>query len=149
MRLWSLSPKYLDVKGLLAVWRETLLAKKVLEGKTKGYKNHPQLIRFREYNDSLNAINSYLHYIFLESEKRDYSFDKTKISKSDLNYVSEKIIQVTEGQIKFEFEHLLKKLQTRDIERYKRFKNLKLKDIEINQLFKLVKGKMEKWEKNN
>ena len=48
MRIWSLHPRYLDAKGLVAVWRETLLAKHVLEGKTKGYKNHPQLNRFRE-----------------------------------------------------------------------------------------------------
>ena len=43
MRLWSLHPKYLDKLGLLGLWRESLLAQKVLLGKTKGYKNHPQL----------------------------------------------------------------------------------------------------------
>jgi hypothetical protein len=32
MRLWSLHPRYLDAKGLQAVWREGLLAKKVLQG---------------------------------------------------------------------------------------------------------------------
>ncbi len=48
MRLWSLHPKYLDRQGLLAVWREGLLAQKVLQGKTKGYKNHPQLKRFQQ-----------------------------------------------------------------------------------------------------
>ena len=32
MRLWSLSPRYLDVKGLVAVWREGLLADAVLLG---------------------------------------------------------------------------------------------------------------------
>ena len=30
MRLWSIHPKYLDRQGLLAVWREGLLAQKVL-----------------------------------------------------------------------------------------------------------------------
>ncbi|MEM3714836.1 MAG: pyrimidine dimer DNA glycosylase/endonuclease V [Nitrososphaeria archaeon] len=40
MRLWSIHPKYLDQKGLVACWREGLLAKKVLLGKVKGYKNH-------------------------------------------------------------------------------------------------------------
>jgi len=38
MRLWTIHPKYLDAKGLVALWRETLLAKHVLEGKTPGYK---------------------------------------------------------------------------------------------------------------
>lgn len=64
MRLWSIHPKYLDTKGLLAVWREGLLAKKVLEGKTKGYKNHPQLNRFKKLADPLAAINAYLYQIF-------------------------------------------------------------------------------------
>jgi hypothetical protein len=70
MRLWSLSPEYLDRMGLLAVWREGLLAKKVLQGKTKGYKNHPQLIRFKAFKNPINAINSCLYFVFLESQKR-------------------------------------------------------------------------------
>jgi hypothetical protein len=34
MRLWSLHPKHLDRQGLLAVWREGLLAQEVLRGET-------------------------------------------------------------------------------------------------------------------
>lgn len=60
MRLWSLHPVYLDSKGLVALWREGLLAKKVLQGRTKGYKNHPQLLRFKTLDDSINAISLYL-----------------------------------------------------------------------------------------
>jgi hypothetical protein len=33
MRIWSLHPKYLDSKGLVALWRESLLAKNVLRDK--------------------------------------------------------------------------------------------------------------------
>jgi hypothetical protein len=40
MRKWSIHPQYLDTKGLEALWREALLAKNVLEVKTKGYRNH-------------------------------------------------------------------------------------------------------------
>lgn len=37
MRLWSIHPRYLDTKGLVALWRETLLlAQAVLFGNTKG-----------------------------------------------------------------------------------------------------------------
>ena len=36
MRLWSLHPRYLDAKGLVALWREGLLAQAVLKGQTKG-----------------------------------------------------------------------------------------------------------------
>ena len=63
MRLWSIHPKYLDTKGLVAVWRESLLAKKVLEGKTKGYKNHPQLIRFINSENAIELINTYTEFM--------------------------------------------------------------------------------------
>ncbi len=46
MRLWLIPPKYLDCKGLVALWREGFLAKKVLSNQTRGYKNYPQLLRF-------------------------------------------------------------------------------------------------------
>lgn len=65
MRLWSIHPKYLDAKGLVALWREALLAQNVLLGNTKGYKNHPQLIRFKNHTDSISAIGFYLHEIYL------------------------------------------------------------------------------------
>jgi hypothetical protein len=41
MRIWTLHPRYLDRQGLLALWREGLLAQAVLSGKTRGYLNHP------------------------------------------------------------------------------------------------------------
>lgn len=143
MRLWSLNPKYLDSKGLVAVWREGLLAKKVLEGKTKGYKNHPQLIRFRNYDDSLAAINSYLYYIFLESQYRGYSFNKSKICCIKLR----KIITSTKGQLKYELEHLLKKLKIRDLKKFNEIKKMNLINIETNPIFKVIEGKIEHWEK--
>ena len=34
-------------QGLVALWREALLARAVLRGKTRGYRHHPQLHRFR------------------------------------------------------------------------------------------------------
>jgi len=82
MRIWSIHPKYLDSKGLIAVWQETLPAKKVLENKTKGYKNHPQLHRFKEATDSLNCISQYLAEIYQEALRRNYSFDKKKFKKN-------------------------------------------------------------------
>jgi hypothetical protein len=56
MRIWSLHPKYLDAKGLVALWRESLLAKQALESKTKGYKNHPQLNRFKNSGNAVGWI---------------------------------------------------------------------------------------------
>jgi hypothetical protein len=79
MRIWSLHPKYLDTKGLVAVWRETLLAKHVLEGKTKGYKHHPQLDRFKVSANPLETINYYLAVIHGEACNRQYTFNKEKV----------------------------------------------------------------------
>ncbi len=134
MRLWSIHPKYLDRKGLLAVWREGLLAKKVLKGKTKGYKKHPQLIRFKKQKNPLLAVNAYLYQIFLEAEKRDYDFNEEKIERRILNYK----IPVTDKQVKYEFQHLLKKLKIRDKRSYKKTKEVE--KVEINPVFKIIRG---------
>src|SRR4051794_29892144 len=116
MRIWSLHPKYLDTKGLVALWRETLLAKHVLEDKTKGYRNHPQLNRFKKCSAPLQAINYYLSVVFKEAEQRGYAFDKTKI---EWNFEICKV-PVTTGQIEYEVQHLKTKLQKRDPSRLKK-----------------------------
>ncbi|MEM5879252.1 MAG: pyrimidine dimer DNA glycosylase/endonuclease V [Candidatus Aenigmatarchaeota archaeon] len=83
--------KYLDRLGLIAVWGEGLLAKKVLENKTKGYRNHPQLIRFKKYKDPLFAINAYLLEVYKEGIKRGCKFEIRKIKVVE----AEGIIPVT------------------------------------------------------
>ena len=140
MRIWSLHPKYLDAKGLVALWRETLLAKNVLEGKTAGYKNHPQLHRFKQAKSPVEAINQYLSEIYLESVNRNYNFNKQKIN---WNFKKSKLT-VTTGQLNYEVKHLLIKLKTRDINKYKELKTRSTFDI--HPLFMLVNGDIEKWE---
>ena len=143
MRLWSISPQYLDTKGLLAAWREGLLAKKVLEGKTKGYINHPQLIRFKECQNSLLAINKYLMDLYLESVKRGFSFNKSKIGIiGESNTI---VIRVNYGQVKYEYELLKWKLKKRDKKKYEELKNVD--KINLNSVFTSVDGEIEKWEK--
>jgi hypothetical protein len=140
MRIWSLHPKYLDPKGLVALWRETLLAKQVLEGKTKGYKNHPQLYRFKAIKKPVDGINQYLSEIYIEASNRNYNFDKQKIN---WNFKKTKM-NVTVGQLNYEASHLLNKLQIRDIKKYEALKtNL---TFETHPLFNLVDGAVEKWE---
>jgi len=139
MRLWSIHPKYLDCKGLIALWRESLLAKKVLSGKTKGYKNHPQLERFKKHPNPLSAINSYLYHIYEHALRCGHDFKKISSTKT----VSQ--IKVTTGQIQFEFNHLKKKLKTRDPEKYRQL--LKVKRIRPHPMFKIVEGEIERWEK--
>jgi hypothetical protein len=142
MRLWSIHPKYLDSIGLIACWREALLAKNVLENKTKGYREHPQLIRFKILKNPLNTINVYLAYILQEAENRKYNFDKSKVN---LNMKTSRIITVTNKQLECEFAHLLRKLKERSPEDYKKLKDIK--NIECNPLFTITQGPIEKWEK--
>ena len=140
MRIWSLHPKYLDTKGLVALWRETLLAQKVLLGNTKGYKNHPQLNRFKSTTNPQGAIASYLRIVADEAIRRNYNFQRSKI----INKRYTKNILVTSGQLHFEFKHLSDKLKIRDFER---FKNLRTsKTIEVHPLFREVDGDIETWE---
>jgi len=140
MRIWSLHPKYLDAKGLVALWRETLLAKNVLSGNTKGYKNHPQLTRFKNTDNPLYSINQYLAEVYEESQRRGYNFNKAKI---DYNYSVAKI-PVTNGQIEYEKNHLLKKLEIRDKEKF--YILLKETKIQAHPLFRVVEGDVEEWE---
>jgi len=79
MRLWSIHPKHLDANGLVALWREGLLAQNVLLGNTRGYKNHPQLTRFKNTNNQSAAIASYLRAVAEEADSRGYNFNKSKI----------------------------------------------------------------------
>jgi hypothetical protein len=141
MRLWSLHPKYLDRIGLIALWREGLLAKKVLLEKTKGYKNHPQLDRFKFLKNKDQLINNYLYFVFLEAQKRGYKFDKNKITF----FKTKNKILINKGQVAYEFSHLQKKLKIREPKKYQ--ENEKIKEIEINGIFGIREGGVEKWER--
>ena len=79
MRLWSLHPEYLDARGLVALWREGLLARKVLQRQTKSYKDHPQMDRFNAHLQPTVAIDCYLWYVYEETVRRGYHFDMAKI----------------------------------------------------------------------
>ena len=109
MRLWSLHPRQLDVRGLVALWREGLLARKVLEGKTRGYTKHPQLARFRVCPDPVAAVDGYLLVVLEEASRRGYRFDGSKIASESLP-----ALRVSDGQLAFEWQHLQGKLEIRD-----------------------------------
>jgi len=143
MRLWSLHPKYLDVKGLVAAWREGLLAKKVLEGKTKGYRNHPQLERFKNHDFPLEMISLYLSSVHEEALKRGYNFDEKKIGFIPTE--KRKFIKVTKGQVLYELALLKYKLETRD--KVKLCEIAKFNKLYLNKAFTLIPGAIEPWEK--
>lgn len=142
MRLWSIHPKYLDSKGIVALWREGLLAQNVLLGKTKGYTNHPQLIRFKEQADPIQSISNFLHIICDEADRRGYNFQRTKIIKKYMPELPS--IHVTTGQLDYEWKHLLGKLIVRDSKRFKEIHQIE--SVEPNPLFYVVNGQVEKWE---
>lgn len=141
MRIWSLHPKYLDTKGLVALWREALLAKHVLEGATRGYTRHPQLDRFKKADRPLDCMNQYLAAVYQEAVERGYRFGKEKI---DWGFRPSKLA-VTKGQVRYEAEHLLSKLKSRDPERYDAWS--KKRKFNLHPLFDLVEGDIEEWER--
>ena len=141
MRLWSLHPSYLDSKGLVALWREGLLARKVLQGQTRGYRHHPQLIRFQAQKEPEIAIEAYLWDVYEEAVLRGYHFDVGKLSRKPQMGK----IQVTAGQLQYELNHLLRKLKQRDMEQYKNV--LSLKTPFAHPLFRIVPGAVETCER--
>lgn len=142
MRLWSIHPRYLDAKGLVALWREGLLAQAVLAGLTRGYRNHPQLARFRAHRHPAAAIAVYLRHVADESEERGYHFDRSKLpSKSTSSKIA-----VSEGQIQFEWQHLMAKLRGRDPARHDRLTEIVAPDPHPS--FRLVPGPIADWERS-
>ena len=124
----------------MALWREALLAKHVLQGKTRGYKHHPQLARFRKTKHPRRAIDRYLSAVYEEALRRGYTFDRTKIPRS----IKKVRMTVTGGQLGFEARHLASKLRKRDLPRYRLFR--KTKKILPHPMFKVVKGGIAEWE---
>ena len=141
MRLWTLHPKYLDSQGLVALWREALLARAVLQGKTRGYQQHPQLVRFRSHDDSLSAIDAYLAGVFDEAVLRGYSFDANKLAPT----MAVTQIPATLGQVEFEWKHLLNKLSSRSPSLYEKWHSVSRPEIHV--LFRPVPGEIEHWER--
>jgi len=141
MRLWSLHPKYLDYQGLVALWREALLAQAVLRGETRGYRNHPQLERFKNHAAPLAAISLYLRDIHSEAVARGYAFDKSKI-KPVRKAVA---LTVTAGQMEFEWKHLLAKLKVRNPGFYRKWRGIEAP--EAHPIFCVHPGEIETWER--
>lgn len=140
MRLWTLHPKYLDAKGLVALWREALLAQKVLRGATKGYRHHPQLRRFQAQPQPAAALAAYLKAVHAEATRRGYDFNGSKIGRRQ----ARKRIPETTGQLLYEWKHLKRKLRSRAPQVLAAFRGVK--EPEPHPLFKLVPGGVQDWE---
>lgn len=141
MRLWSLHPKYLDPQGLVALWREALLARAVLRGETRGYRSHPQLERFKNHTTPLAAISLYLQAIYAEAVARGYAFDKNKIQVT----AEAATLVVTSGQLDYEWAHLMNKLKARNFALYQKWKETTTP--EPHPMFEVRVGQVESWER--
>lgn len=141
MRLWTLHPKYLDRQGLVSLWRETLLAREVLRGRTQGYRHHPQLARFRSHRTPLSAVNAYLAVVYGEALARGYSFDRSKLVPARRRV----LIVATAGQVEHEWRHLRRKLRRRSPMVYNRFRR-KERPL-VSPVFRVVPGILEPWER--
>jgi hypothetical protein len=143
MRLWSVHPQHLDRQGLTACWREALLAQAVLAGRTRGYRNHPQLARFREHADPADAIHGYLHALADEADARGYRYDRPRIDGPAGRVAP---IEVTSGQLDLEWSWLRLKLATRSPEVLRRWQHLARPDVHPS--FREVEGPVAPWERN-
>jgi hypothetical protein len=141
VRLWTVHPQYLDGKGLVAAWREALLAQKVLAGGTRGYKHHPQLARFRVQPRPLHAVAAFLTGIAAEARRRGYAFDTSKISRR--NFSGQ--VDETSGQLLYEWKHLRRKLRTRAPDVYRTLRKIAMP--QPHPLFRIVPGGVRDWEK--
>lgn len=139
MRLWSLHPRLLDRAALVAGWREGLLAQKVLQGRTKGYRNHPQLDRFRAGGDSSALVAGWLVPLAEEAQRRGYRFNRALVAATPAPPGS---LSVTQGQLELELAHLTAKLRQRDPAWLER-----LEGPVPHPLFTLVPGPVEPWER--
>ena len=144
MRLWSLHPRYLDARGLVALWREALLAQKVLTGSTRGYRNHPQLQRFHAHPSPACSIAAYLHAVHDEATQRGYNFDRTRIH---LPKGDETPIEVTKDQLGYELAHLTTKLKHRAPAALERLQGITVPDP--HPCFAAVPGAIASWERTS
>jgi hypothetical protein len=131
----------LDAKGLVALWREALLARAVLTGRTRGYRHHPQLARFRTASDPLAAINTYLAGIADEARVRGYDFDRRKIRGRRTHPP----IAETRGQLLTEWDHLLRKLKDRSPDLARLWEAIPQPGA--HGLFRVVDGPVRTWER--
>jgi hypothetical protein len=151
MRIWSLHPRYLDRQGLTACWREALLAQAVLAGRTRGYRQHSQLVRFRAQPDAVAAVGAYLGGVASEAAQRGYRFDVGRIDRPEQPggaAPSDALVprvRVTDGQVAHEWAHLAAKLAVRSPERAAA--QAAVTAPEVHPLFVVVPGPVEDWER--
>jgi hypothetical protein len=141
MRLWSIHPKYLDAKGITALWREALLAQRVLRGETSAYAHHPQMERFYAHPQPRRAIATYLAGVYEDSLRRDYHFNRGLMGTGRTT----QLITIPSGQIEYEFRYLMAKLRRRNARLYEQWKGIT--NPEPHPFFTIKPGPIASWER--
>lgn len=141
MRLWTLHPRYLDPPGLVALWREALLAQRVLLGATRGYRHHPQLDRFRQAGDPPASIAAFLLAVATEADERGYRFNRALVVAEPAG----EQLEATTGQLLFEAQHLGTKLARRNPALLQRLPVTGTPAA--HPLFSVVPGPLARWER--
>jgi hypothetical protein len=142
MRIWTLHPRYLDSAGLVALWREGLLAQAVLLGRTRGYTRHPQLERFRAVKDPVACIAEYLRVVAQEAILRGYAFNEALIATPAS---PSRRMPETKGQLLYEWEHLGRKLRSRSPAWHR--DRVAGEEPKSHPLFRIVAGGVRDWER--
>ncbi|MBD3391066.1 MAG: DNA lyase [Chitinivibrionales bacterium] len=141
MRLWTFHPRYLDARGLVAAWREALLARKVLAGETRGYRRHPQLVRFKQALSPADAIDAYLRALYEEACARGYRFSTAQLGAGS----AARRIPVANGQLAYEWYHYRRKVRRRDPPAHARVQRTAVPCP--HPLFRIVPGPVASWER--
>jgi hypothetical protein len=134
-------PQYLDGVGLVALWREALLAQAVLRGRTRGYRQHPQLERFRDSPTPVATIAEYLRGVHAESRLRGYAFARERIVRGRATSP----LAVARGQLDHEWEHLMRKLRSRAPDAWRRLQ--RVSRPQAHPLFRVTRGGLASWER--
>ena len=115
----------------------------------RGYQNHPQLQRFKQQTAPVASIASYLQGVHAESLQRGYRFDASKIKPlPDVTAnpaAAIASIATATGQIAYEWQHLLAKLQARSPEVHQQWQSTK--EAGLHPLFHSMPGPVADWEK--
>lgn len=165
MRLWTIHPTFLDNEGLHGLWREGLLAQKIIEDPTHGRSNNPQIARFRNHVSPISILGAYLWTVGHEGMERGFKYNVARIEDPPMlgsimvpkGSSGDPRIPVTEEQIRFEFDHLFSKLEERDPVSLEKILNYSVQSTikyredfrlkAINPAFRIVVGPIESWEK--
>ncbi|MBF0672339.1 MAG: pyrimidine dimer DNA glycosylase [Salinibacterium sp.] len=144
MRLWSVHPRFLDRQALVACWREGLLAQAVIGKTSGGYSQHPQLIRFRATPEPLASLGAFLAAVVDEADARGYRFARDKILRHPDVATPLPLLELTAGQLDYEWRHLMAKLESRSPDRAAAFAGAA---PEPHPVFTVVPGPIEPWER--